>query len=173
MLRLVPWSAIAMLLATGCGGKAPHPASSEGVEAVNKAEAVSKAEREKAAEGFRQARGVLIEDGAYFRGLPNFTDADLAPIRFFPELKYLEIHKCPISDAGLVHLRGLTELRKLELRETRITDAGLVHLEGLTKTKLGGINLYGTTVTLEGARRLKQKLPGTIIQIDGHPLGVK
>ncbi len=53
------------------------------------------------------------------------TDAGLANLKTFPEVKNIDLHETPITDKGLEHMKGLTHLESLTLDRTAITDKGL------------------------------------------------
>lgn len=57
-----------------------------------------------------------------------------------------------ITDAGLAHLKSFPELRKISLFETQVTDAGLEHLKALPKLEVA--LLAGSKVTEEGKKSL-------------------
>ena len=116
--------------------------------------------------GLRQLSG-LVRLQSLSLDETRVTDDGLAVLDSFPNLKELNLGKCPqISDRGLAHVAARTSLQKLFLAEcagitdagfarlkplaglcvldassTSITDAGLAHLEklsGLRKLILGG-----------------------------------
>lgn len=62
-----------------------------------------------------------------------------------------------VTDAQLAMLKHFPQLRKLDLSRTRITDAGIAHLKGLAT--LQQIVLTGTQVTEQGVAELRQALP--------------
>jgi hypothetical protein len=88
------------------------------------------------------------------------TDAWLAGITGFGELRVLWLGDTNITDAGLPHLKGLTKLQDLDLGITRVTDDALVNLRGLAR--LEKLDLQDTGVTdsglanLEGLKRLSE-----------------
>ncbi len=106
------------------------------------------------------------------------TDAELAHLSQFRELRRLSLDETAITDAGLAYLSGLRELRFLNLNRTAMTDAGLVHLEKLSNlielhlantavadgglaqvgdlTNLEILNLNGTAVTGSGFAQLSK-----------------
>jgi hypothetical protein len=65
----------------------------------------------------------------------------------------------------LRYLKGMTGLAWLNLNGDKITDQGLVHLHPLSQ--LVTMDLFSTTITKEGLRKLKQALPRT--QVLGPP----
>ena len=85
-------------------------------------------------------------------GTSGFDDDDMAHLKGFPRLRYLNVFNSRVTEAGIVHLKSLPELENLSLGGTRITDAGLVHLQQLRK--LEGLGLYSTGVTDEGLAHL-------------------
>jgi hypothetical protein len=58
----------------------------------------------------------------------SITDAGLAQIEGFKELRFLILENMPITDAGLPHLAGLTKLRFVNLKGTKVTPAGIAKL---------------------------------------------
>lgn len=86
------------------------------------------------------------------------TDRDLAILREFPNLLYLNLAGTEITDEGLKHVAGLTKLRILNLWGTAVTDAGLGHLAGLKRLKI--VDIDDTYVTGQGVDRLKRAIPG-------------
>jgi Leucine-rich repeat (LRR) protein len=81
------------------------------------------------------------------------SDATLAHIKWWPEIKVLLLDETQITDAGLECLKELTQLQELDLKGTRVTDAGLAHLEGLAQ--LRWLDLDGTRITDAGLEHLK------------------
>jgi hypothetical protein len=113
-------------------------------------------------------------------GYSGVTDAGLASIEDLPKLRSLDLYGTKVTDAGLRRLRHtsqmeclvlsplntdaslecvakMTSLKTLNLNGTKVTDKGLVHLYGLRN--LREVMLYNTSVTDEGARKLRQSLP--------------
>src|SRR5690606_34738670 len=58
----------------------------------------------------------------------DVTDTDLARLKCFTQLQWLNLRGTKISDAGLAHLRAFPRLEVLVLSGTKITDKGLEHL---------------------------------------------
>jgi hypothetical protein len=81
------------------------------------------------------------------------TDADLAFLKVFPDLRHLDLTTTSITDAGLIHLKGLTKLELVSLARTKVTDAGLEHLQGLINLKM--LFLGQTKVGDQGLVHLK------------------
>jgi hypothetical protein len=73
-----------------------------------------------------------------------------------------------ITDAGLAHIAGWTELRVLRLSELRVGDAGLAHLAGLTKLEI--VDLYSTKVSDAGLAHLGRLTGLKELWLDGLPL---
>ncbi len=65
----------------------------------------------------------------------NVTDAGLASIAKFPNLRELRLDRTAVTDAGLKHLSNLDHLETLNLYSTAVTDAGLVTLKHLRVLK--------------------------------------
>jgi hypothetical protein len=113
----------------------------------------------------------------------TLTDADLATVVSFPELKFLDLSTTQVTDAGMIHLQNMKMLQTLDLSGTQITDAGLAHLPylqsleelGLEKTKISDaglveiakikglklLRLRGTAVTNSGLDNFKKSTPHT------------
>ena len=81
------------------------------------------------------------------------TDADLAFLKVFPDLRHLDLTTTSITDAGLIHLKGLTKLELVSLARTKVTDAGLEHLQDLVNLKM--LFLRQTKVGDQGLVHLK------------------
>lgn len=86
----------------------------------------------------------------------NATDADLAALKVYPELKTLDLLSDKITDAGLEHLKALPKLETLHLNSSVITDKGLEHVAAIPT--LRNLVLFRTKVTADGLALLK-KLP--------------
>lgn len=56
------------------------------------------------------------------------SDAELALIRAFPEVRYVQIRSTRITDAGLAHLRALPSLQLVDEIPAQITDRGIEFL---------------------------------------------
>lgn len=67
-----------------------------------------------------------------------------------------------ISDADLAHLAGFTQLRFLFLVRTRVTDTGLDQLKGFAQLRY--LNVQNTNVTDAGVAKLQQALPDCKIE---------
>jgi hypothetical protein len=80
------------------------------------------------------------------------NDADLKPLRLFPELRQLELASPLVTDAGLRELGELKGLQTLQLTGAGITDAGLGELR---KLNLKVLRLTGTPITDDGLRELR------------------
>jgi hypothetical protein len=93
----------------------------------------------------------------------NVTDATVARLKGFPELRELRLEAPQISDAALADLGGLSKLEKLEFsRCFKLTDAGLPKLKGLTSLKR--LEFGNTKVTEAGVAELKKALPACEIR---------
>jgi hypothetical protein len=125
----------------------------------------------------------------------DLTDDKLADVAQVEEVIWLNLKDTKITDAGLKHLANLKNLTKLHLERTAVTDEGLAHLSGLSNLKY--LNLYGTKVTdagldkltglenlkqlylwesaatEEGAQRLKQAIPGLVVNLGAELQPVK
>lgn len=83
--------------------------------------------------------------GIWFGRYVEATDARLAPLEKFSELRYLLCNGKEITDAGLQRLKSLTNLERLEISGSQISDAGLNNLTGLAKLKC--LDLDGSQIT--------------------------
>jgi Leucine-rich repeat (LRR) protein len=132
--------------------------------------------------------------------LPNakVTDAELALLADWTELRLLDLSGTKISDAGLASLKKLTrletltlpftdingdglkflaplaQLKALDLNKTQITDASLASLK--THGKLQVLSLRDTEITDDGLRHLtplsslqRLDLSGTYVTDEGLP----
>ena len=79
------------------------------------------------------------------------TDAAISPIRWLPNLEYLDLGSTGIGDAGLIHIDNMTRLEELNLQETPITDAGLMHLGRMRR--LHTLRLDGTSIGGAGSAK--------------------
>jgi hypothetical protein len=70
-----------------------------------------------------------------------------------------------ITDDGLTHLVEIPNLAELSLDNTAVTDDGLKHLQGMRGRPIL-IDVAGTDVTAEGAKRLHDAAPN--IQVYGR-----
>ncbi len=91
----------------------------------------------------------------------DLTDAGLAPVSRFTELRYLRLDHTPIGDAGLAHLATLTELESLNLFHTSVTDTGLPQLAPLAR--LRRLYLGETAVSDRGAAELSAMRAGLVV----------
>jgi Leucine Rich repeat len=102
---------------------------------------------------------------------PDISDADLAHIIVFRELKKLDLASSKITDAGLEHIARLPQLEHLALGPCPgVTDAGLMKLEPLThlqELKLMG-NFDGSG--LLHLADLKEMTSLTLYRITGDPI---
>ncbi len=85
------------------------------------------------------------------------TDAGLAHLTEFGQLKELYLDGTGITDAGLLHLKAVGALEWLSLSSTRMTDAGLEHLQSLRK--LVHLEIEHTDITDAGVSRFQEALP--------------
>ena len=125
----------------------------------------------------------------------DLTDEQLADVAQVEEVIWLNLKDTKITDAGLKHLANLKNLKKLHLERTAVTDEGLANLSELSN--LNYLNLYGTKVTdagldkltnlknlkqlylwesgvsEDGAERLKQAIPGLVVNLGAELQPVK
>lgn len=85
------------------------------------------------------------------------TDAGLAHLKEFGQLKELYLDGTGITDAGLLHLKEVGALEWISLSSTRMTDAGLEHLQSLRK--LVHLEIEHTDITDAGVSRFQEALP--------------
>ncbi len=126
-------------------------------------------------------KGKFEIQGAFFEGVEDFGDDELAQIKKLPHLDTLDLISTNISDEGLAALEELPSIRTLALSRTAITDAGLEHLTALPNlrvlllyrthisdagletlkklTKLKTVELKKTDMTAEAVKELQQQLP--------------
>ncbi len=63
------------------------------------------------------------------------TDATLALLAKFPEIRVLNLSEAYVTDEGLAHLKALTKLEKLNVYRRPITDTGAATLAGFSQLK--------------------------------------
>lgn len=87
------------------------------------------------------------------RDLPNaVTDADMAQIALFPEIREINLTHAAITDQGMAELLAHTGLDELHLSHTAIGDPGMRFVGRLRKLQLLGLDW--TQVTDEGVKPL-------------------
>lgn len=91
------------------------------------------------------------------------TDSGLAGLAPFTKLRHLQLQNTALTDAGLEHLGKLPTLETVNLYATGVTDAGLQYLTGLTHLKK--IHLWQSKVTADGARKLRDAIPGVEVNL--------
>jgi Leucine-rich repeat (LRR) protein len=79
-------------------------------------------------------------------------DAAMSSLKFFPNLRILNIRNSSVTDAGFANVAQLKNLEMLECGFTEVTDHGMKALSGLDK--LSSVSLQGMNVTDEGMRYL-------------------
>ena len=92
------------------------------------------------------------------------TDAGLAHVAELKQLQNLSLEVTPVTDKALEYVQHLQRLEELYLYRINISDAGLVHLKALkhlevfhfAETNLWRFSLYGTHVTNEGLKCIRQ-----------------
>ena len=94
-------------------------------------------------------------------GKTQITDAGVASLANFKELRRLHLDNTKITDKALATIAKLNHLEYLNLYGTEVTDAGIGHLKALKKLKK--LYLWQTKVTKEKADELKKSLPGIYI----------
>jgi len=80
----------------------------------------------------------------------------------YTRLKSLDLYKTTFNDDAVAQLSNLSQLTKLELSYTRITDKSIDKL--LEFKRLEQLYITGTRITPEGLKRLREGLPGCVIQ---------
>lgn len=97
-------------------------------------------------------------------GTNRLTARGLAHLSGFTTIRTLNLNLSTCDDAGLVHVAKLGRLESLSLRQTAVTDVSVEPLSKLSQLK--DLDLRGTKITPEGAKRLRQALPGCQLR---HP----
>lgn len=92
---------------------------------------------------------------------PNATDSDLKNLNHFPQLEWIDLNKSQITNDGLAYLADLPKLESIYLDGTNVTDDGLMQLSKFRSLKCVRVNF--AIVTKDGITRLKESLPGLII----------
>jgi len=85
------------------------------------------------------------------------TDAQVAALKKYPELKTIHLLSDRITDDGMEPLKSFPKLEVLRLNSSKITDKGLEHVAAIPN--LRELVLFRTPVTAEGLALLK-KIPG-------------
>lgn len=109
--------------------------------------------------GLKHLRQIPKLNRLHIGGNFGVTDIGLIQLAKLKNLASLEVGSNPnITDAGLKQLGRMRNLSTLVLDDNlNVTDAGLVHLQRLNK--LTYLGLRHTSVTEQGAKALKAKLP--------------
>ena len=94
-------------------------------------------------------------------GKTQVTDAGIASLAKFKELRRLHLDNTKITDKALATIANFDHLEYLNLYGTEVTDAGLGHLKGLKNLKK--LYLWQTKVSKDKAEELKKALPGIYI----------
>ena len=81
------------------------------------------------------------------------TDAGLAHLKAWRNLRVLRLDSTRVTDSELLHLKA-ANLRVLSLDSTRVTDSGLLHLKA--RANLRELNLDSTQVTDSELLHLKR-----------------
>ena len=104
------------------------------------------------------ADGLHAVDVNLSLGNPSATDEEIKALGGLePSLVWLNLAGTQVTDAGLAHLAKFTQLRRLNLSRTKVTAKGLGHLAALKELKV--LNLYGSTAGDQAAEALAA-LPG-------------
>ena len=93
----------------------------------------------------------------------QITDAGIANLTKFKELRRLYLNNTKISDKALATISKLSNLEFLNLYGTEVSDAGVDQLKNLKNLKK--LYLWKTKVTKDKADELKAALPGIYINI--------
>lgn len=94
------------------------------------------------------------------------TDAGLASLTSFKQIRRLQLQNTRITNAGVQHLVALNQLTHLNLYGAEITDAALTHIQSLKQLKK--IYLWRTHVTPKGVAELQRALPELLIDLGGY-----
>jgi hypothetical protein len=141
-----------------------------------------------------RAPGWLVPGDGFVAGVSmggcrsESLDRELAHLKSFNSLRWLDLSDASISDAALVHVAVLKRLEWLSARFTRITDAGVRRLTCAARLKwldlantgitdaslpylatlkdLERLDLRRTNVTLGGVTLLRKQLPTARIDAD-------
>ena len=87
----------------------------------------------------------------------NITDADMALITGFPNLRQLNLNYTPITDKGLKDISKLKDLESIMLSGTGVTTAGIAKLSFLKK--LRNVYTWNTSVQPRSSDSLMKKYP--------------
>jgi len=101
----------------------------------------------------------------------------IAPITKLENVHSLVIKKAQVDDDALAQIRSLKDLRHISIYYSPVTDASVETLGQLNRAIW--VRLYGTEMTAEGADKLREKLPGALVDfrrgaflgISGNPTG--
>ena len=115
---------------------------------------------------FKSVQEVEFDGRFVRRGIPAFTDSDVAQLRRLTSLQKITLSQTWVTDAGLENLEKLTALQYLSFDDTHITDADMIHVcnSELTMTRLvrpkglpgwRELYLYPTQVSDVGLEHLK------------------
>lgn len=112
--------------------------------------------------------------GLNLEGSQRLTDAGVAHLARFTNLRRLDLSGTGITDQGLAALSSLEFLEELSLAMTRVTDAGMRHLSRLDS--LRRLNLMWTATgdgairAMAGKPRLAHLQSGNRVTDDGLPM---
>ncbi len=101
----------------------------------------------------------------------KITDAGLKTLANLKSLKKLHLERTAVTDEGLSEISGLSNLEYLNLYGTKVTDAGLEKLANLKNLKQ--LYLWESAATEAGAERLKQAIPGLVVNLGAELQPVK
>ena len=96
-----------------------------------------------------------------FASISDSGASELASLR---KLERLNLEQTPISDKTIQRISSLPQLRSLILDSTRVTDDCVVDLQRMTQLRV--LSVQRTRISQSGAARLRNALPGAIVDID-------
>jgi len=96
------------------------------------------------------------------------SDADLAQLAVFPNLRSVNLYNTRISDVGMTNIADLHGLQTLHLGDTQISDAGLLALEKLTN--LHELGLTHTRITDQGMASLAKLTNLSELSLNGSQI---
>lgn len=99
----------------------------------------------------------------------KYGDDDLQRLKPLVDLEKVICLGAPITDAGLAHLVGFEQLRLVTVADSKVTDAGLEHLAKLKK--LDTLGLSGTKITDAGLKSLAACSALATINLTGTAIG--
>ena len=101
-------------------------------------------------------------------GDSELTEAMLEDLARLPALQELVLSQCRFQPGQLDHLRGAPSLRHLTISQWEVNDS---YVEKLSKlTRLEFLDVDSTSISTEGIRLLKKRLPGCTVNSHKAPI---